>query len=128
MKNIFLCLAMTSLIALASPAAQAQSGVPTPPDAVTVVIQLTLKPGKKREAANAVGRDIRALINRQPGLLSEEFLQNNNPSASPSYIHVTRWASFKDWESIFTSSELTKLQRAGANAYAITVSAFKAAK
>jgi heme-degrading monooxygenase HmoA len=112
-------------------AAHAQNPAPTAaaatPDAVTVVIQVSLLPGASQTQALASMQDMRAMVKKQPGLLSEEFLQNLNPANTPTNVHVTRWAAFKYWESVFTSAEFARLNAAGTKQYTVTASAFKAA-
>jgi heme-degrading monooxygenase HmoA len=100
----------------------------TPVDAVTVVVQLTLLPGAKPEATAAAMNDMRAMIKKQPGFISEELLQNANPANAPQNVHVMRWASFKNWESVFNSPEFAKLNAANAKQYTVLASAFKTVK
>lgn len=97
-------------------------------DSVTVVIQLTLLPGAKPEATTAAMNGMRAMIKKQPGFISEELLQNTNPANSPQNVHVMRWVSFKNWESVFNSPEFAKLNAANAKEYTVLASAFKTVK
>ena len=127
--------ALTVLLLTTSFAAHAQSPVPAAaavavaatPDAITVVIQISLLPGAPQAQALAAMQDMRAMVKKQPGLLSEEFLQNLNPANTPTNVHVTRWAALKYWESVFTSAEFARLNAAGGKQYSVTASAFKAA-
>ena len=95
------------------------------PDAVTVVIQINLQPGTSAQAAMSPMGDMRTLIRKQPGYLGGESLQNNNPSNTPAFVHVTRWASLKYWEQVYQSPEFSKLNAAGAKQYNVVISAFK---
>jgi heme-degrading monooxygenase HmoA len=130
MKNFLAPLLLASGLALTSAATAQPSGTQTslPPEAVTVVIQISLVPGARSDVALPVMNDMRALIRKQPGFLAEEFLENANPANSPRNVHVTRWASFKHWESVFASPEFAKLYAEGAKQYTITTSAFKTVK
>lgn len=128
MKHFFTSLALFSGIVLTTPVfAQATAGGGAS-DAVTVVIQITMAKDSKADAAVAAMTDMRAMVKKQPGFMSSEFLQNVNPANSPSYVHVVRWASLKYWESVFTSPEFAKLNAAGSKQYTVTASAFKTAK
>lgn len=130
MKHLLTSLALISGFALTSPVlAQATSAAGGgSPDAVTVVIQITMVKDAKAEAAAAAMADMRAMVKKQPGFVSSEFLQNVNPANSPSHVHVVRWASLKYWESVFISPEFAKLNAAGSKQYTVTASAFKTVK
>jgi heme-degrading monooxygenase HmoA len=130
MKNLLASLALVCGLAFAA-AASAQATAPAgnlPPETVTVVIQISLAAGAKPDSANTAMADMRAMIKKQPGLLSEELLQNLNPANAPANVHVMRWASLKYWESVFTSPEFAKLNAAGAKNYTVSASAFKTLK
>lgn len=128
MKQFLIRLAMISGFAMAAPAL-AQAPAPAgSPEAVTVVIQITMAKGAKADAAATAMTDMRAMIKKQPGFLSEEFLQNVNTANAPANVHVMRWASLKYWESVFNSPEFAKLNAAGSKHYTVTASAFKTMK
>ena len=128
MKHFFARLALISIVALAAPAF-AQAPAPAgSPEAVTVVIQITMAKGAKADAAVTAMTDMRALIKKQPGFLSEEFLQNVNPANAPANVHVMRWAALKYWEGVFNSPEFAKLNAQGSKQYTVTASAFKTLK
>lgn len=109
-------------------AGQAQAPVVSSSEAVTVVIQIAPIAGVSRDASNAAFKDMIAMIKKQPGFVSDEFLQNLNPANSPSHVHVIRWASLKYWENVFVAPEFVKLSAANSKLFSITASAFKPAK
>jgi heme-degrading monooxygenase HmoA len=130
MKSIIASLVLATGFALTT-IASAQSTAPAgnlSPETVTVVIQITMVPGSKPDAAATAMSDMRAMIKKQPGFLSEEFLQNVNPANAPANVHVMRWASLKYWESVFNSPEFAKLNAAGSKQYTVSASAFKTLK
>jgi heme-degrading monooxygenase HmoA len=130
MKRFLASIALFSGLAIA-PSAFAQAATPAgnlSPETVTVVIQIAHAPGSKPDAAAAAMNDMRAMIRKQPGFLSEEFLQNVNPANAPGHVHVIRWASLKYWEGVFASPEFAKLNAAGSKLYTVSASAFKTTK
>lgn len=128
MKQFLIRLAMISGFAMAAPAL-AQTPAPAgSPEAVTVVIQITMAKGAKADAAATAMTEMRAMIKKQPGFLSEEFLQNLNAANAPTNVHVMRWASFKYWEGVFNSPEFAKLNAAGSKHFTVTANAFKTVK
>ena len=124
MKTLISTLLVLSIHAAAPALAQPAS----PSEAVTVVIQINLNPGSPPPSASGPMNDMRALIKKQPGYLGGESLQNNNPSNSPAFVHVTRWAALKYWENVYLSPEFSQLNAAGAKHYSVSISAFKALK
>ena len=127
MKHFFTSIALTVGFVLIGPAA-AQSPAPVSnlsPETVTVVIQITLLPGVKPDAASAAMSNMRSMIKKQLGFLSSELLQNINPANAPTNVHVARWASMKYWEGAFSSPEFQKLYDAGSKQYSVSASAFK---
>ena len=123
-------LAATLLLAVSGIASAQSSAMPAmaSPDAVTVVVQIATSPGVKPDQALPAMMAMRSHVAKQPGFLQDEFLQNANPGATPSYVHVMRWASLKYWESVFISPEFAKLNAAGSKSYSITANAFKTVK
>jgi heme-degrading monooxygenase HmoA len=128
MKSLLAAIALVLGLVQAT-GASAQSPAPASnlsPETVTVVIQMTLVPGAKADAAGAAMADMRAMIRKQPGFLSDELLQNVNPANSPTTVYVSRWASLKYWERVFVGpSEFARLHAAGTKYYTIAASAFK---
>ena len=114
------CLACLALITAPS----AAQTVPAPMGPVTVVVEVALVAKATPQQALAALNDIRALMKRQPGYLSEEFLQNLNADNAPRYLHVSRWASMAYWSSLFGTPEFSKLNAHGNEHYTITTSAF----
>ena len=117
------------LVFLLSPtAAHAQTTTAIASDAITVVIQIVPIAGANQSATNTALKDMVALIKKQPGFLSDEFLLNLNPANTPSHVHVIRWASLKYWENVFIAPEFVKLNAANSKLFSISASAFKPAK
>lgn len=122
-------LAFGLLMAVVLPeTAQAQAKVAASPDAVTVVIQVTPIVGSDKDAAMTAMNNMIAMIKKQPGFISDEFLQNHNPANTPSHVHVIRWATLKYWENVFVSPEFVKLNAANSKLFTVTASAFRPVK
>ena len=68
--------------------------------------------------------DMRAMMKRQPGYLSEELLQNLNASKVSQYVHVSRWALMTYWAALFRTPEFSKLSAHGNEHYTLSASAF----
>ena len=112
-----------SLSALTSAPGSAQTG-PAPTGPVTVVVEVALAANTTAADALAAINDMRALMKRQPGYLSEEFLQNLNASNTPRYVHVSRWASMTYWAALFRAPEFSKFSAHGDAHYPISARAF----
>jgi len=111
------------LLALVVTPSSAQTGsASTGP--VTVVVEVALAADATPAEALAAVNDMRAMMKRQPGYLSEEFLQNLNASNVPRYVHVSRWASMTYWAALFRTPEFSKLSAHGNEHYTISTSAF----
>ena len=91
---------------------------------MTVVVEVALAANATPVEALAALNDMRAMMKRQPGYLSEEFLQNLNASNAPRYLHVSRWASMDYWAALFRTPEFSKLSAHGNEHYTISASAF----
>jgi heme-degrading monooxygenase HmoA len=115
--------AALSLSALAITPSSAQTG-PAPAGPVTVVLEVALAANSTPAEALAAVNDMRAMMKRQPGYLSEEFLQNLNASNAPRYVHVSRWASMTYWAALFRTPEFSKLSAHGNEHYTISAGAF----
>ena len=113
----------TSVLALASAASSAQTG-PASAGPVTVVVEVALAANATPSEALAALNDMRAMMKRQPGFLSESLLQNLNPANSPRYVHVSRWASMVQWSALFRAPEFNRLNAHGNEHYTISASAF----
>ncbi|MFM9916973.1 MAG: antibiotic biosynthesis monooxygenase family protein [Rhizobacter sp.] len=119
--------AALSLSALAITPSSAQTE-PLSTAPVTVVVEVALAANATPSEALAAVNDMRAMMKRQPGYLSEEFLQNLNASNVPRYLHVSRWASMTYWAALFRTPEFSKLNAHGNEHYTISASAFAAAE
>jgi len=123
-SSVRLCTAVAlSLSALVTTPCSAQTGSASA-GSVTVVVEVALTANATPTEALAAVNDMRAMLKRQPGYLSEEFLQNLNASNVPRYVHVSRWASMTYWAALFRTPEFTKLSAHGNEHYTISASAF----
>ena len=89
-----------------------------------MVVEVRLALNTEPSEALAALNDMRAMMKRQPGYLSEELLQNLNTSKSPRYLHMSRWASMAYWSALFRSPEFGKLSAHGKEHYTVAASAF----
>jgi heme-degrading monooxygenase HmoA len=110
-----------SALAIVPSSAQTGSASTVP---VTVVVEVALAANTAPSDALAAMNDMRALMKKQPGYLSEEFLQNLNASNAPRFVHVSRWASMTYWAALFAAPEFSKLSAHGNEHYTISASAF----
>ena len=78
-----------------------------------------------RPGALVALNDMRALMRKQPGYISEEFLQNPNAGNVPRDVHVFRWASMTDWSGLFRAPEFSQLSAHGNQHFSIAVGAFQ---
>jgi heme-degrading monooxygenase HmoA len=120
--RMFMAVAL-SLSGLAIAPGWAQT-VSVPAGPVTVVVEVALAPNATPTQALTALNDMRAMMKRQPGYLSEEFLQNLNASNVPRYVHVSRWASMAYWAALFRTPEFSKLNAHGDEHYTLSASAF----
>ena len=121
MALVAMLLAIPLTVAAQAVAAQAPIDAST---GVTVVVEVQLDTSTEPAAAMVALNDMRAMMKRQPGYLSETFLQNLNPANAPRYIHVSRWASMAYWSALFRAPEFARLNTHGNEHYRITASAF----
>jgi heme-degrading monooxygenase HmoA len=118
---------VAALALFVSASAIAQTSAYTEPVAagpVTVVVEVALAVNATPAEALVALNDIRALMKKQPGYLSEEFLQNLNAGNVPRYVHVSRWASMTYWAALFRTPEFSKLSAHGNEHFTIAVNAF----
>ena len=121
---IRVCTAVALFVsALAIAPSSAQTG-PASAGPVTVVVEVALAANTTPSEALAALNGMRAMMKKQPGYLSEEFLQNLNASNSPRYVHVSRWASMTYWAALFRTPEFSKLSAHGNEHFTIAVNAF----
>ena len=101
----------------------AQTG-PASTGPVTVVAEVSLATNITATEALAALNDMRSMMKRQPGYMSEEFLQNLNADNTPRYVHVSQWASMNYRAALFRAPDVSKLSAHGNEHYTISVSAF----
>ena len=89
-----------------------------------MVVEVTLAENTTSAEALVALNGMRAMMKRQAGYLSEEFLQNLNADNAPRYVHVSRWASMGYWVALFRSPEFERLNAHGNAHYTISASAF----
>jgi heme-degrading monooxygenase HmoA len=121
-----LCVAAVLLVSAGAMAPSAAQTPSTPTGPVTVIVEITMPEGAAPSDAIEALNDMRAMMKKQPGYVSEEFLQNLNASNSPRYVHVSRWASMAYWSALFRTPEFGTLSAHGNVHYTITASAFLA--
>ena len=123
-----LCLGSPAHAQAAPPARTAQAAPPEADSAawvtVTVVVEIQLRPKTEAVQAHAAVDDLRAMLKRQPGFISEVFLKNLNPANAPQFIHVSRWASMARWAAWFNSPEFSELNAHGNEHFTLTAAAF----
>ncbi len=112
------------LSALAYAPSSAQTPAPLAARPVTVVVEVALTANTTPSEALVALNDLRAMMKRQPGYLSEEFLQNLNARNSPRYVHVSRWASMTYWSALFSLQEFSALNAHSNQHYTISTNAF----
>lgn len=126
----FNALVVACLTAALSVCSMAVAQVTAPPahaiaGAVTVVvIAVTLVSNTEPAEALVALNDMRAMLRKQPGYLSEEFLQNLNVANAPRYVRVSRWVSMGYWAAVFGSPEFGKLNAHGNEHYTVIGRAF----
>mgnify|MGYP002134951892 CR=1 FL=1 len=91
---------------------------------MTVLVEVSLAPNTTPAEALVALHDMRAMMKRQPGYLSDDFLQNINVGNAPRYVHVSHWVSMTYWAALFRTPEFSKLNTHGNEHYTISASAF----
>jgi heme-degrading monooxygenase HmoA len=125
LKPLIRLVAAVAIIASASANAQSSpKAEPVSTGPVTVVVEVALAVNATPSEALVALNDIRAMMKKQPGYLSEEFLQNLNAGNVPRYMYVSRWASMIYWAALFRAPEFNKLSAHGNEHYTIAVNAF----
>jgi heme-degrading monooxygenase HmoA len=109
--------------ALASAPGTAQTALPSS-GPVTVVVEVVLAANTSAPEALVALNQMRVLMKRQPGYMSEAFLQNLNPGNAPRFVHVSRWASMAYWAALFRAPEFTAFSAHGNEHFSIAVGAF----
>lgn len=86
-------------LAAASPAADA-----TPlddPNSVITVMQFSARSEASRAELKLRMAAMRDHLRAKPGLVENALFENRSPGNKPHYVGVSRWKSFKDWESLW---------------------------
>ena len=98
-------------LAVTLPLAANAAPVPALDDTNTVVtvMQFSAKSAAVRPELLKRMALIRDYIRKQPGHIDNVLMENRNGDAQPSYVGVSRWRSFKDWEAMWTKVELQKM-------------------
>ncbi len=122
-----LCVVAVLLMSAGAMAPSAAQTPPEPTSPVTVIVEITLPDDTVPSDALAAINDMRVMMKKQPGYVSEEFLQNLNAGNSPRYVHVSRWASMAHWSALFREPGFSTLSAHDNAHYTITASAFLAA-
>jgi heme-degrading monooxygenase HmoA len=98
-------------VALAFAATPAGSAPLDDPDSVMTVMQFTARNDASRAELKVRMAAMRDHLRAHPGLLENALFENRNPSNNPHYVGVSRWKSFKDWESIWLNPKTQDLVR-----------------
>ena len=98
-------------LAILMPLAAMAAPVPAldDPNTVITVMQFSAKSPAVRPELMKRMAAIRDFIRKQPGYIDNALMENRNPNTQPSFVGVSRWKSFKDWEAIWSKPELQKL-------------------
>ena len=91
---------------------------------VTVVVEIQLRPGTEPAAALEALADLRSLMRRQPGFVSEQLLKNLNPASTPQFVHTSRWATIAYWGAMFARPDFVGLSAHGNAHYTISAGGF----
>jgi hypothetical protein len=91
---------------------------------VTVVVEVALSVNATPAEALAAVHDMRVMMKRQPGYVSEELLENLNAMNVPRYVHVSQRASMTYGAALFRTPEFTKLSAHGNEHCTLSASAF----
>jgi heme-degrading monooxygenase HmoA len=94
------------------------------PQWVTVMVEVHVRANSESAEALAALNDMRAMMKRQPGYVSETFLKNLNPANPPHYVHVSRWASMNYWAALFRTPEFARLNGHANEHYTIVTAGF----
>ena len=98
-------------LALSLFAGAAQAAVPTldDPNTVVTVMQFSAKDAASLPELQKRMAVIRDYLRKQPGYIENALMENRNTGAKPDYVGVSRWKSFKAWESLWLNPEFQKL-------------------
>lgn len=106
-KNVFSMLAIAAGLFF-STTSQAATALDDP-NTVLTVMQFTIKPGASREELLKRMTAVRDFGRKQPGNIDNAIMENRNSAASPTYVGVSRWNSFKSWEAMWSNDAFKKL-------------------
>lgn len=92
-------------------AGTANSAVPALDDPTTVVtvMEYSAKNAASRPELQKRMAVMRDFIRKQPGFIDNALMENRNADTKPDFVGVSRWASFKSWESMWLNPEMKKL-------------------
>lgn len=96
-----LALAAASPVALTAPLDD--------PNSVITVMQFSARNEAFRTELKMRMAAMRDHLRTQPGLLENALFENRNPAAKPHYVGVSRWKTFKNWESLWLNPETQAL-------------------
>ena len=103
-RTLALALTVSSVVA----SAQAAPALDDPTTVVTVM-QFSARSAAARAPLQERMGAIRDYIRKQPGYIENALMENRNSGAKPEFVGVSRWKSFKDWESLWQKPEFQKL-------------------
>ncbi len=79
------------------------------PSTVVTVMQFSAKNAAAKPELMTRMAAVRDYIRKQPGHIDNALMENRNGDAQPSFVGVSRWKSFKDWEVMWTKPEFQKM-------------------
>jgi hypothetical protein len=80
----------------------------------TIAILITVPEDQPMTPAAAMMKEMMAHIAKQAGLIDQTLLASSFPGNKPSHVHISRWQSLSDWESLNESAEfLALVERTG---------------
>jgi heme-degrading monooxygenase HmoA len=90
---------------------------------VTVLLEVRVASDSEDAQALAALNDLRGLVRRQPGYVSETLFKNLNGQNEPRYVHVSRWVSMAYWAAVFRAPEFARLNAHANEHFSVTVTA-----
>ena len=107
-RNLLAGLGASIMLAIS---AHAQTPALDDPSVAVNVMQFSAKNAAGKPELKKRLATMRDYIKKQPGFIENAFLENRNPDAKPHFVGVSRWKSFKDWETLWQKDEFQKLVR-----------------
>ena len=107
-RHLLLCF---TTIWVFTPFAQGATPALDDPNTVVTVMQFSAKDVSSKAELKKRMTLMRDFLRKQPGYIENALMENRNGDAKPNYVGVSRWKSFKDWESLWNKEDFQKLVR-----------------